>query len=226
MRYTVACLIVCLVGAVAAIPVTAQSIESCYSGELAFTNTTGTDQTIFVGLLDPSTGEIAREMQAEATLAPNETFDDTVQNSIPDRDDLVIVYGTTKFKVGETPTGTTILIDQDVDPCNLFGDGRLNSGDAAAPATVYNVNNTAFDIYAVNPQTGVGTRVMRLSLTDIRSEIAAAQASGTNLLIREAVGISVYALSSGTCQMNVFQPDGKLYEFEWECNIPDAATTS
>jgi hypothetical protein len=35
--------------------------------------------------------------------------------------------------------------------------------------------------------------------------------------IEEQAGVAVYALSAGTCQMNVFQPDGSLYEFEWSC---------
>jgi hypothetical protein len=226
MRSWIVCLTTLLIGAVMTIPAVAQTIDSCYSGDLQFTNTSATEQILFVGLLDPSTGKIAREMQPTVTLAPNESFDETVEFSDDDRDDLVLVYGTTQFKNGQTPTGTTILATQDVDPCSLFADGRLNGRDAAAPATIYNVNNTAFDFFGVNSQTGNGTRIMRISLIDIQAAIANAQTSGTNLLIREAAGVSVYALASGTCQMNVFQPDGKLYEFEWECNLASTEVAS
>jgi len=187
--------------------------DICFKGSLDYTNNSGTDQTIYSTVYDPATKEVKSGSKKVTTVSPGETYDDPVErNADPDKH-LVFIYSTSPIDENNIVYFNASVID----PCFLFHDGRLNWMDAAAPAIVYNYENLYYDIYAVNPNTGNGTRVMRVPFTAVTKTVESAVAANQYAVIQQAVGITIYALSSGTCQMNVFQPDGKLYEFEWVC---------
>lgn len=219
MRYLVSfALLFALIGAALIVPNTAlaQSDEyTCHQARLEYTNNTGGELSLYVTRYDNGQGKADGPRVKFATLADGATFDGYVRE--PAKRDSGMGFLITTSAGG-------VITFLGIEPCGLFADARLNSYDAAATVTVYNTNDEYFDFYGVNPSNGIGQRILRLSVEEIATAISRAESSETNRLIEEASGVSVYALSSGVCQMNVFQPDGKLYEFEWACNIAEAAT--
>jgi hypothetical protein len=103
-------------------------------------------------------------------------------------------------------------------------DGRLNPYDAATLAIIYaNGNTQGYDIFAVNPTTSRGTLVIRATRTQVNAALADATASGgVNTLIAARGDISLWALTSGECQMNSFYADGSLSEFIFDCAPAEA----
>lgn len=189
----------------------AQDDDYCHEGNLSYTNESGTAQDIYVTVYDEKNNEVVEESRRVATVAPGETFDDSVRADAPadDDGDYVFVYST-----GEYSGGAGYFDIGPIDPCYVFNDGRLNWTDAAAPAIVYNINNTFIDIYAVNPTNGNGTRVLHIPYENVKATMAEAKETGEHQMIEQFYGIAVYALHSGTCQMNV---NGAMYVFEWNC---------
>jgi hypothetical protein len=104
-------------------------------------------------------------------------------------------------------------------------DGRLNPHDAAALAIIYaNSNTQGYDIFAVNPTTSRGDLVIRATRAQVNAALADATASGgVNTLIAARGDISLWALTSGECQMNSFYADGSLSEFIFNCALAEAA---
>jgi hypothetical protein len=100
-------------------------------------------------------------------------------------------------------------------------DGRLNPYDAATLAIIYaNGSTQGYDIFAVNPTTSRGTLVIRATRAQVNAALADATASGgVNTLIAARGDISLWALTSGECQMNSFYADGSLSEFIFDCAL-------
>jgi hypothetical protein len=96
----------------------------------------------------------------------------------------------------------------------------LNEDDPAAPAAIFAPPDLeALHIYAVDPVTAQGVLSFVVTYEEIQSIHAQALEQGENLLVRESEDErhSLYVLSTGMCQLNSWQLDGKLYEFIFEC---------
>jgi hypothetical protein len=94
-----------------------------------------------------------------------------------------------------------------------IGDGRVNDGpgDLAAPAAAF-CNNHTIDLYSIN-DVGHGSFAFSVSREEIDAALEEAIASGVNVLIAQALGTSLYALSSNELTLvgqDVKEP-GKLY---------------
>ncbi|MEM6529211.1 MAG: hypothetical protein AAF653_13015 [Chloroflexota bacterium] len=184
--------------------------DICQKDNVEYTNETGTDQTLYATAFDTSDNEIIESREVE-TLRPGETFDDHVSIDAPDDDDILFLYSTDEI----TDASNLPYFDAgEPDPCKLFRDGRLNEHDVMAPATVYNIGNHFIDVYAIS--NSQGTLALRIPYGQVLDVLDLAISSGENQLIEENGHLAVYALSSGTCQMNAF---GAAYVFEWECAI-------
>jgi hypothetical protein len=186
----------------------------CYRGNLTYTNTTAAEQTIYLALYDPFTGQLKGDNVAFTKVAAGETFNGAVEQVAPDGTPYVFLFGVNPL--AQTPTSS--IGATEITPCQLFNDGRLNWRDAAAPVVVYFPNQTQYEIWGVNPATNNGTRILTLDPAQTQRQVRAAIAAGENAVIAEAPGVTVYALSGDGCQVNAFQPDGKLYSFLWLCN--------
>lgn len=193
----------------------AQADSFCYKGTLTYTNTSAANETLYVTLYDSVLRKVAGGSVPVVTLKPGETFDGEVQAVAPAGTSYDFVYSVGKLD----PTLINRVGASIIEPCSLFNDGRLNWADPAAPIVVYYEQDKHFDIFAVNPDNGNGTRILRLLLSDIRTAVARAETRNENGIIRQLDGLTVYALAGGTCQVNTWQFDGKPYEFEWACNI-------
>jgi hypothetical protein len=103
-------------------------------------------------------------------------------------------------------------------------DGRLNPYDAAALAIIYSNGNTqGYDIFRVNPATSHGDLVIRATRAQVNAALADATApGGANTLIAARGDISLWALTSGQCQMNSFYANGSLSEFIFDCVLAEA----
>lgn len=198
-------------------PVHAQDEAFCHQAAYTYTNATAGEQTLYVTVYEPVFKKVIGPSTPFAKLASGATFEGLVQEpAVPDKG---YVFGISTAKVD--PAAPVFLLLLPIEPCNVFNDNRLNPDYAAAPVIVYKIETTAFDFYGVDTNTGNGQRILRLLIDDIRPVVERAKSQGQNLLIEEVNGVSIYALSSGTCQMNVFEPTGKLYEFEWYCDLAD-----
>jgi hypothetical protein len=200
----------------------ADAADFCYEGEVNYTNNSSGDVDIYVTLYDANLG-VTRGRSRQATdVSPGETVD-KIDETFGSSTDLDFLYTTAPVGDGADigSIGGVVIGASSIDPCDppLFQDGRLNFGNADAPVIVYNLDNNRFSFYGVNQANGVGTELFQISVTTLRPVVEEAVATGQNLLIQERLGVAVYALSAGTCQMNVFRPDGTLYEYEWNCNI-------
>lgn len=204
-----------LLVSVAGVGTASATDEICQNADLTYTNQTGTDQTIYVTVFDEDSGETINESDTLTTLSPGETFDDGVRVDAPDEDGVIVIYSTQPLD--DDQSNPAFFDRSDVDPCFTFNDGRLNGLDAAAPATVYNIGNQFIEVYSINMSTGDGTQWLQIPYSEVTATLALAQETGENQLIQERQHIAVYALSSGTCQMNVVSPG--FYVFEWECAI-------
>jgi hypothetical protein len=98
----------------------------------------------------------------------------------------------------------------------------LNTDNAAAPAALYLFSESAnlLHVYAIDPVTSSGNFAFSATSIEIAQVSARAVETGENLLIAENMNVSLYALSSGECQVNGYFPDGKLYEYIFECPTP------
>lgn len=188
---------------------------SCVEAHLSYTNTTGSDQTIYATVWDSNLNKIVASSRLVVTLGPDESFDGTVQRNVSDGDGYVFL-----FSFGPVDEANPqFFATGEISSCGIFGDARLNNTDrdAFAPAAVYeNETDETYEIYAIDLGTGQGQKVLILPFEQINDAVDAAISGGENLLIEEGYGISIYALTAGTCQMNAFRPAG-LYEFEWMC---------
>src|SRR5690606_26499139 len=106
-------------------------------------------------------------------------------------------------------------------PCENLFDGRLNDHqglDCAAPVAIYlNEELGTVDIYAINPDTGEGTLVIRQPTT------ATAQVE-SNQTVESVVNpftgatISLYWLTSDEWELRTTYSDGKWYDFVWNAD--------
>ncbi|MEO0561177.1 MAG: hypothetical protein AAF125_03635 [Chloroflexota bacterium] len=213
-------LILVVSGLGAILPAAAQD-AICYRGSLEYTNNSTEDVTIYATLFDVGQNQNLGSSVAIATLSPGETFDGDVENAAPDGTSAEFAITTENLSEGTDLAGAGFITATAIDRCQLFNDGRLNLLDAAAPVIVYpdensTEENPGYSFYGVGSN-GVGNEIFDLAVSTISPVVDRAKANGENLLVTSQSGVAVYALSSGNCQMNVFQPDGKLYEFEWVC---------
>lgn len=121
-------------------------------------------------------------------------------------DDEVKISGKGRFAAVQTDCGATLPSD----------DGRLNSEDVASLAILY-TDESGYAVYAVNAATGAGRLAFRANRAAVEKALEEAN-SGTNTLIAQAGDISLWALTSGECQMNSFYADGKSNEFVFDCS--------
>jgi hypothetical protein len=200
--------------------------EICFEADFVYTNTTTSEQKLYATLFDEGEQRFMSGSQQFAELNPGATFDGVVRFDIdPSKDDLVLFSTVPSSGRTDVATVRAALIGvSTLQRCNVFTDGRLNDNQAAAPVIVYN-EGEFFSFYAVNPN-GSGTEILRVPLTEIAPTVATAVATGQNQVITEVSGLGVYALSAGTCQMNVFLPGGAQYVFEWRCNLSPATTVT
>ncbi|MBI1281085.1 MAG: hypothetical protein GC179_23365 [Anaerolineaceae bacterium] len=99
-------------------------------------------------------------------------------------------------------------------------DGRLNRRDLGAVSFIFptqdGLNVVEFDRTAQH-----GLIEFKVTKADITAALEAAQKSGQNQQIGDKsgqlYGSKLYALTSGECQLNANQPDGKLYTFIFKC---------
>jgi hypothetical protein len=106
-------------------------------------------------------------------------------------------------------------------PCENLFDGRLNDHqglDCAAPVAIYlNADLGTVDIYAVNPDTGEGTLV-------IRQSSAGTSQVDSNQLVESVINpftgatISLYWLTSNEWELRTTYSDGKWYDFVWNAD--------
>jgi hypothetical protein len=99
-------------------------------------------------------------------------------------------------------------------------DGRINNSsatDVAAPAVVYCTEDGGFDVYAVDPVSGDGTLVARVTGDDIT---AMTPLTGAYEVLGGGAGVTLYRLATGGYQVNAVTTDGKLYEFAWDACPP------
>jgi hypothetical protein len=106
-------------------------------------------------------------------------------------------------------------------PCENLFDGRLNDHqalDCAAPVAIYlNEELGTVDIYAVNPDSGEGTLVIRQSTT------ATAQVDSNQTVESVAnpftgATITLYWLTSDEWELRTTYSDGKWYDFVWNAD--------
>jgi hypothetical protein len=124
-------------------------------------------------------------------------------------DDQLDVSGKGRLFTTQTDCGIAL-------PSN---DGRLNLDDPASLSIVYTDTSTdGYAIYAVDPTTGKGILAIRASGEEVDAALSIATApSGTNTLIAESGDTSLWALTSGECQMNSLYADGKPDVFVFDC---------
>jgi hypothetical protein len=198
-----------------AVIATPTSADWCYEGQLDYTNNSGATQTVYVTLYDSTFNKPIGSSIPVATLNAGESFSGKVEAAADEGNPYDFVYSVGALDANQLNKFGASTIEQ----CNVFNDGRLNYRDAAAPFVVYFVKGEQFELFAVNPDNGVGVRVITIDPTTIRDTFAEATSTGQNLKLIESSGIVVYALSSGNCQANSWLPENKIYEFEWVCNI-------
>lgn len=93
----------------------------------------------------------------------------------------------------------------------MINDGRLNALHCGSPLGVYCIDE-GIDVYGVNPETGQGELLIRVS----KEQIDAVGLSPTeNLTIAEARGVLVSRLMDDKYQVTTHYPDGKLYAIAW-----------
>lgn len=100
-------------------------------------------------------------------------------------------------------------------PC-LVSDGRLNAYHCGSPLAIYCVGE-GIDIYSVDPESGEGDLVVRLSKADIE---AVGIPEGENATLIEVDGVLLSRLTDGKFQINTHYPDGKPYIIAWD-GCPD-----
>ncbi len=110
------------------------------------------------------------------------------------------------------------IVDCDAPRQRALNDGRLNANAAASPAAIYPTDD-GYAIYAVDPATGNGARVLDVTNAQVGAALATATSTGANTQIAAFEGISLWALTSNECQMNAFAGDGALFEFVFGCAV-------
>lgn len=96
-------------------------------------------------------------------------------------------------------------------PC-LVGDGRLNALHCGAPISVY-CEGEGIDVYAIDPESGDGRLLLRLSAEEIE---AIGIPEGENVTLAEQDGVLLSRLTDGKFQLNATYPDGKPYIITWD----------
>lgn len=95
----------------------------------------------------------------------------------------------------------------------LFTDGRVNIYDATETATAYCVNYGDVQVWAVKDSAGF------YAFTATKAELNAQPMNPASpLLIKQALGVSLYRLPNGQLQINGPSPDGgktSQYAFAW-----------
>lgn len=214
MTRLIACFALVLTLTVGFAAVTSATDDICQKGDLDYTNNSGSSQTIYVTAFDQERGETVGDSREVGSVGPGETLDRDVELDAPDDGDVIFIYSTESYDDDQSNVNP---IDQTaIDPCRLFNDGRLNPHHPDAPAIVYNVNNQFIDVYVFNAVSNVGNRTVSIPYADVTATLASAAEAGENQLIEENFPVAVYALSSGTCQMNF---NGTVYVFEWNCAL-------
>ncbi len=209
-------------------PVAAEDI--CYEADFTYTNNSGGTQKLYATPFNEEKQRFTDSSKQFAELKNGQEFDGTVQVEADTDSGDIVLFSTVPANgrddvdnVRANLIGTSSLVR-----CNVFTDGRLNDGDAAAPIVVYEEDEfAAFSFYSVGTS-GVGTEILRVPFADILPPLNTAIQTGENQLIVDQSGLAVYALSAGTCQVNVFLPGNQLYVFEWRCRraLTDTATTT
>lgn len=125
-------------------------------------------------------------------------------------EDEVTIDGAGDFRISKTDCSDTL-------PTN---DGRLNLDDPASLAVIYaNAKTKGYDVYLIDPATGSGHLVIRANRAMVDDARAAATApGGANTRIAGDAGVSLWALTSGECQLNAFYADGKPDVFIFACS--------
>ena len=198
--------------------------EGCYEAEFTYTNTSGSEQRLFATPFDEGQQKFIGPSVEFTTLKAGAEFDGNVQVDVESGSIDLILFSTAPSNGRENVAVVRASQIGQANPrrCNVFTDGRLNSGDAAAPIVVYR-DGDVFAFWSVS-SAGAGSQVLSVPLTDIQPAVATAVQTGANQTIVEQGGLGVYALSVGTCQVNVFLPGGGLYTFEWNCNVAPGGT--
>jgi hypothetical protein len=182
----------------------------------------GASRDFFALLFDDETGETilqllnenVREDQIEINIAVSSTEIGFVAT-----DEALIVFDKIEgFVFGSGGSITQVPWDGYCRAAIL--DGRLNKYDLGALAYVY-PEDDGYAIWELNLSTFEGYQAYTVAQSEIDSALAAAATNAANQRIGEPSerGTSVWALTSGLCQMNHFEQDGKLNEFIFPCDV-------
>ncbi|MFN8379628.1 MAG: hypothetical protein U0452_13260 [Anaerolineae bacterium] len=115
---------------------------------------------------------------------------------------------------------------EDEETVPAFNDGRVNSTDIAAPVAVYceivypysdDVNVGVFNSASLWGLTHAADGEFHELLTVTADDVASAQASGTQVLVAQAYGFSLYANTDGslTVVAPTFEEGKEPYQFTW-----------
>lgn len=156
-----------------------------------------------------------RNYEPPKTVVWEENFDGDVP--------LGLNYTAALFSTGHAPTNFTA--DISVAPCDgaptpegafqgpRIVDGRVNSGDLAAPAAVYCGAGGALDIWDIDAE-GNGTPGIFIPREDIDAALEQAAATGLHVLVRGWGDKQLYALTWGDLMIVGYdlKEPGKLYQ--------------
>jgi hypothetical protein len=107
-------------------------------------------------------------------------------------------------------------VDEAYVPC-MVSDGRVNVYHCGSPVAVYCVGE-GIDVYGVDPQTGAGEMLIRVSRDAIE---AIGIPEGAHATVAEADGVLLSRLTDGKFQLNTHYDEGKPYIIAW-AGCPDA----
>lgn len=202
-------------------PVAVQAEDICFEAGTDFDNKTGNDQTIYVRVFNLDKDRFETDSVRLAIVKEGEDPDLVFRIDLDDDDRYEFWFNTAPI------TRSDVWERRRARPCSTFGEGssygRYVQPTIAASAVVF-FNSEAYEVYAADSDStnGRGDLLLTVPLADVASVMANAAEQGRNLPIASGTGVTVYALSTGTCQMNALTPDNQVYEYEWNCLQPIA----
>jgi hypothetical protein len=186
---------------------------NCFVWSATYTNPSATQGNGMIPHVDAS---VTDWQGATIILAPNETRDITLRGQFVGYF-LYIFFDASPGGLDVTNSNFSYELC-DGGASSL---ASLNSDNAAAPTALYIFPeaDNLLHIYAIDPVTATGVFAYSVTALEIEQMSFRAVETGQNLLIAEGMNISLYALSSGECQVNGYFADGKLYEYIFPCPV-------
>lgn len=195
---------------------------TCYRATATFTNT-DVEMVVAINIHweFPGGGEIAT-IPYEVMVGYGQTKTVTWEESFEGDAPTGLGYEAVLFSSGDPATSFTA--DISVAPCDGASpagafqgprilDGRVNSGDLAAPAAVFCASGGGLDIWDIDAE-GNGTPGILISQEDIDAALERAAFSGQHVLAASWEGKQLYALTWGDLMIVGYdlKEPGKVYQ--------------